>query len=353
VSLINKVLQDLDKRNSAAPAAAASPHVRAVRASGSGHEWFWRVLGLLVLLSVGWVAWVAWQIQPRSLATDLALSAGAAAQKKTPKPAAASVALASVPAPVAAPAEKPAATPAPQAAAPAVAPPPELFKLALAIDTPIAERRAPVTRKAAPTVVTSPVRVSKHERGPAEEAEAQFHRGVALLNQGRISEAEQNFTAALLRNPAHEASRQALIALRIERREYGEAQQLLEQGLVLNPEQAQFAMVLARIHVERQDYPAAARVLTLSGEAARNNPDYQLVRGAVMQRLGRHDEAVEALQAATRLPNAPATGLVALGISLEASGRKTEALAAYKRSLEMALAPETRSYALGRVRLLQ
>lgn len=347
MSLINKVLQDLDKRNSAAPAAGASPHVRAVHASGSGHEWFWRVLGLLVLLSVSWVGWVAWQIQPRPLATDLALTAGEAAQKKPPKPASAPVAAA--PAPAAASVEKPAAAP----AAPALTPPPELFKLALAIDTPIAERRAPVARKALPAVVVPPVQVSRYARGPGEEAEAQFHRGVALLNQGRISEAEQNFTAALVRNPAHEASRQALIALRIERREYGEAQQLLEQGLALNPEQAQFAMVLARIHVERQDYPAAARVLTLSGEGARNNPDYQLVRGAVMQRLGRHDEAVEALQAATRLPNAPATGLVALGISLEASGRKTEALEAYKRSLEMALAPETRSYALGRVRMLQ
>ena len=352
MSLINKVLQDLDKRSSTAPAAgAASPHVRAVRAAGSGHEWFWRVLGVLVLLSVSWVGWVAWQLQPRPLATELALTAGEAAQKKPAKPAAAPV----VTAPAPAPAEKPAAAPAPQAAASAPpAPPPELFKLALSIDRPIAERRAPVARKAPPAaVVPPPVRVSKHERGPAEDAEAQFHRGVALLNQGRISEAEQNFTAALLRYPAHEAARQALIALRIERREFGEAQMLLEQGLALYPEQAQFAMVLARIHVERQDYAAAARVLTLSGEAARNNPDYQLVRGAVMQRLGRHDEAVEALQAATRLPNAPATGLVALGISLEASGRKTEALEAYKRSLEMTLAPETRSYALGRVRMLQ
>ena len=34
-------------------------------------------------------------------------------------------------------------------------------------------------------------------RGPDERAEAEFRRGASLLNQGRVSEAEESFAAAL------------------------------------------------------------------------------------------------------------------------------------------------------------
>ena len=353
MSLINKMLQDLDRRNamSSAPDAVPPPHVRAVRAPGTGHEWFWRVVAFLVLIAVAWVGWVAYQIKPRPLATDLALSLGEEARRR---PAAPPVR----PAPAVV-AEKPAApAPVPVPAPAPVAAPPELFKLALSIDTPITERApkpAPVQQAAPKPAATPPVpRVTKRERtsAPADEAEALFRHGVSLLNQARISEAQDDFMAALFRHPGHEAARQALIAIRIERRQIDEARRLLEEGLALNPAQTQFATVLARIHVERGDYRSAANVLTLPGEAARNDADYQLVLGAVLQRLGRHAEAAEAFQNAARVGSQAGTTWVALGISLEAIGRKTDAVQAYKRSLGGPMAQDARSYAESRIRAL-
>jgi len=354
VSLINKVLQDLDRRNAASPTGATSAqHVHAVRGHSKGHEWFWRVLALLVLLSVGWVGWVAYQIQPQPIATELALRAGEdAARKKTVKPAPAVAIPAQAAAEKPASAEQAATTPAKQAATPA---PPELFKLALSIESPITQRRPKPAAKTPSPQASLPVSsVSKRDRtlSSADEAETLFRQGVALLNQARISEAQSEFMAALFRSPQHEAARQALIATRIERRQIDEARRLLEEGLVLNPAHTQFASVLARIHVVRGDYRAAAGVLNIPGEAARNDGDYQTVLGAVMQRLGRHAEAAEAFQNATRVDGTPGATWVALGISLEAIGRKADAAQAYRRSLGLAMAPEARSYAESRVRLL-
>jgi MSHA biogenesis protein MshN len=242
--------------------------------------------------------------------------------------------------------------------APAAAPP-ELFKLALSIDTPITERSAKPparTASASPSEVKPALagKVSKRERPStaAGEAETLFRHGVALLNQRRISEAQSDFSAALFRQPEHEASRQALIAIRIERRQLDEARRLLEEGLALNPAQTQFAAVLARLHVERGDYHTAAAVLAAAGGTSPDDAEFQLVRGAVLQRLGRHAEAAESFEHAARLGNQSGTTLVALGISLEATGRKADALKAYRRSLAAPMAQEARSYAENRIRAL-
>lgn len=384
MSLINKMLQDLDARN-AAPTddALAAKQVRTVRPAADRHEWFWRILAALVLAAVGLVAWVAWQMQPRKLATDLAFSAAeearrkAAAKASKPAPASKSV-LAAAPEPApqpAAPVETPQPVPVEVARpAPERAPPPgtaqsrtELFKLAQSIDTPIPERAAPRPAATA-TVAKAPPpaqlataapsepasRLSKRERprSESEEAEALFRHGVTLLKQRRTSEAQENFAAALARFPRHEAARQAQVSVLLERRQVEEARRLLEEGLALNTAQVQFATVLARIQVESGDYRGAAGILAPAANAARDDAEFQVLHGAVLQRLGRHAEAAEALQNATRISAQPGATWVALGVSYEALGRKPDAVQAYRRSLSAPIAQDVRSYAENRIRAL-
>jgi hypothetical protein len=62
-------------------------------------EWFWRIVGALMLLMLGWLGWVAYQLMPSSLATPAAYQALAQARaarnvqeghiKPAPQPAAA------------------------------------------------------------------------------------------------------------------------------------------------------------------------------------------------------------------------------------------------------------------------
>jgi Flp pilus assembly protein TadD len=79
-----------------------------------------------------------------------------------------------------------------------------------------------------------------------------------------------------------------------------------------------------------------------------------LLLGAVLQRLGRHGEAADALRNAVELKKQPAATWVALGVSLEATGKKPEAVEAYRRSLAAAATnQDTRSYAEMRIRALR
>ena len=371
MSVINKMLQDLDRRQ-ALGSAAETAVVRPSAVKPAGREWFWRMLVVLLAAALAWMGWVALQLLPRKpLATDLAfLAANEAQSRPAVKPAAA--------APPAKPAAPPEPEPAPAiVAAPSpvqdpvpllVAPLSDSLRLALQIETPVQEKApapakpaaakpAPVAAKpkaaAAPPAGKSSVDKRERTRSSADDAEAHFRRAALLLGHGRVSEAEEQLIAALKADPSHGAARQAYVALLLEQRRVEPARHLLQDALATNPEQPTFAFALARIHVESRDYTAALDVLERAGSSARG-PEFQALHGAVLQRLGRHGDAVEAYESALRAAAPPANTWIGFAISLEALGRRTEAAQAYRRALAAGpMAPEARDYAESRARALQ
>ena len=378
MSVINKMLQELDRRHAGArpQGQARHPDIRAVATARSGHEWFWRAVAALMLVAAMWTVWVVYQLQPRSVATELAYRAAENARRRTPV--ATAPAPAADPAPVVAQAaaalpaavdyasspsaSTPSETPAVSApAAPAIVPKPapeklaapiESLRLALTIDTPLAPRsRAlakPAVASTGPTPVASaqparvsrpadagPGRVEKRDRSqaPVERAEAAYRRAAALLNSGRVADAEEALLAALDADPTHQAARQTLIALYLEQRRIEDARRHLQEGLAANSAYAPFAVALARIHVDRRDYAVALDVLDRATPAAGAGADFHALRGAVLQRLSRHGEAADAYRQALATGVQAGTAWVGLGISLEAMNRRPEAAEAYRRGI--------------------
>lgn len=370
MSIINRMLQELDRRQglSDPDGTVAIPQVRTVPPARKDREWFWRIIALLMVVALGWVGWIAWQLQPRpQVATDQAFRAAESA-RRAPPPAPAAVPKPAVPAQVAAAPEapKPAAEPAkpePEAKAPAVEAPakPAARKLA----KPAAEKapRAPVTldvgvppARILPAPAQAAARVVKRDRtrSPEERAEAEFRRGVALLNQARTGEAEESFAAALAAHAGHIAARQALVALHLEHARVDDARRLLQEGVALHPENVRFAVVLARILIERKDYTAAIDVANGVRAPEQGDAELQFMRATALQRSGRNAEAAEAFQASLR--GAPQNGAAWMGlaIALEAAGRKGEAADAFRRAAASgSLGVEARGYAEQRARELQ
>jgi MSHA biogenesis protein MshN len=371
MSIINKMLQELDRRHAraAAPGHAPHPEVRAVHAASGGREWFWRLVAALMLIAASWTVWVVYQLQPRSVATELAFRAAentrrrAAVVAQVPQAAAAPVA--AIPAAEAA-SPPPVEKPAPEK----LAAPIEILRLALTIDTPLARhpaRAARTTTVAMPKTAAAsapvakrredvPPRIAKreHDRTPAERAEHQFRLAAQALERGRVADAEEALAVALQEDHSHQAARQTLIALYIEQGRIEEARRELMEGLSVNPSYAPFAVALARIHVDRHEYEEALKVLEQAGEAGRGSPDFESLHGAILQRLGRNREAADAYRLA--LASVPQSGAswVGLGISLEAMGNLPEAAEAYRRGVASGtLTQEVRAYAEQRVRQLR
>jgi len=371
MSLINKMLQDLDRRQALAGATDASVvQVRALaEVHRGGREWLWRIVAVLLTLGLGWVIWVGYQLLPKPLVTGVALRAAPEAQTRpipaqpAPPPPAPSV-TAPPPAP---PAPAAASDPTPPSAVEArQAAPPDTLRLAREIETPMrapeAAGREPATKEpakaprlaaAAPGLAKGTVDKRDRVHSAAETADAQFRRAAVLLNQGRLSEAEDQLAGALRADPSHAAARQTYVAMLLEQHRVEAARRLLQETLAVNAAQPAFAVALARIYTEQRDYPNALEVLDKAGPAARD-AEYQAMRGAVLQRLGKHLEAVQAYQNAIGLAPQPGTTWVGLAISLETLGRRPEAAQAYRRALDAgSLAAEAREYAESRARALE
>src|SRR5207253_10973969 len=140
MSLINKMLQDLDRRQALAGATDASV-VQAMApgaAQRGGREWLWRIVAVLLTLGVGWVIWVGYQLLPKPLVTNLAL-------QPAPPPPAPKVTVTAPPPPPAAVAEP--TPPGPVEAPPVTAP--DTLRLAREIETTMRERAAKAPKLAA------------------------------------------------------------------------------------------------------------------------------------------------------------------------------------------------------------
>ncbi|MDO8598467.1 MAG: tetratricopeptide repeat protein, partial [Sulfuricaulis sp.] len=187
-----------------------------------------------------------------------------------------------------------------------------------------------------------------------DKAEGEFRRAVGLVNQGRVAEGMEAFRLALQIDPAHDSARQTMVALQIESKRYDDAAQTLDEGIVASPKNIQFVMLLARLQVERNDAAGALALLDRHEASAAGKADFSAFRAALLQRMGRHAEAIEAYRASLAI--APGTGQwwIGLGISQQAQAQGKDALESFRRARGAGnLTPELLSYVEQRIRQLQ
>jgi MSHA biogenesis protein MshN len=407
MSLVNEMLQELDRRNAAdsqqaAPGAVLAQSIRPMRRASVWSEWFWRALALLMIVALGWVGWVAWHLMPRSNVTEIAVQS---ARLRPPAQPAAQVAPSQASsslqparpdtgaAPEPAPPPKAHSAPGPTAAgAGARSARPETLTLARELRTPVKEpmpraasapagagKQTPAAKKApaplpippqaieprgplakaqapAPTARAAPASGEIERRDsstPRERAEAEFRRAVTFVNQGRMAEGMEAFRAALSLDPGYETARQTQVSLLLDAKRMDEAASSLQEGIALNPSNVTFAMLLARIIVERGDLRGALAMLQRHAPAAADNAEYHAFAAALYQRLGRHKEAGDEYQKALRLAPQSGAWWVGLGISLESQQRPKDAGEAFRRARSAgSLTPELAGYVEQRLKAL-
>lgn len=189
----------------------------------------------------------------------------------------------------------------------------------------------PALRQAViPAAAGATAALQRRDLTPQQKAENEYRRALTAMQEGRVSEAMTGMEQALVIDPRHEASRQTLVSLLLENQRADDAVRVLQQGLNLDPKQPSLAMLLARLQIERGG--PAVETLQRTLPYTRDNGEYRALLAAVLQRSQRHKEAAEQYREALR--GAPQNGvwLMGLGISLQADNRKAEALDAFTRA---------------------
>ncbi len=369
MSLINQMLQDLEKRQPAGEAhplstVRAVPRPRRVR--------LFRPLLLLLGAAAGAFAWQLWQTPAPREAAPVPATAAAPAPSARPSVVAAPAPQTKTPAAMpekqltpearasspSLPDSRPVSEPAPQE-------PTELARLANA-DVP--SPQPPKQQAAAPakTAADNPTGASEaapptpgaiakqvREPTPRQRADNEYRKALSLVQQGRLAEAIDGLALALQMNAGHTAARQTLIGLLVEARRFGEAERRLQEGLNLDRAQPELAMTLARLQVERGDTDAAIATLERTLPHAADRADYHAFMAALLQRGARHREAIEHYRQALHRAPYSAVWQMGLGISLQAENRLQEARDAFSRAMAAnTLSPELQAFVEQRLKQL-
>lgn len=169
---------------------------------------------------------------------------------------------------------------------------------------------------------------------PTRQAESEYRKALQFLQQGFTTRAIESLTQALQNDARHVAARQTMVSILVEDKRLDEAEYWLQEGLSLDRSQSNMAMILARLQVERGDAHAGLETLQGSLSSTTENADYQAFLAALLQREGRHKEAIDHYTQALR--QAPQSGLwlMGVGISLQAENRLQEAQQAFKQARE-------------------
>ena len=343
MSLINQVLQDLDRRRaSPASLATTAPGVTLRPLPEPPSRWPKISLAALVAAVLATGAAFAWHSaygggeRPAAAnpisgkapvavvpsAPPLTAVAPIEAEAATPLSAASEalgtgLRMAMAARPTAEPVPRPALLPSPSQA-PVVAPPAATPALA-----PPATVTAMLDKRARPTTAR-------------DRAESEYQRGLELHRQGQDKDAEAAFTKALDEDRSHAPARQALAVAWIGQGRNDDARQLLATGLALSPQQTALAMLLARIELDRNDAAAAMAALKKSLDSTPNaSPEVASGRAllaTLQQRQGQHGDATLNFGAALRQEPRRGAWWIGLANSLAAEGKNDSAREAFERA---------------------
>ncbi|PKB20835.1 tetratricopeptide repeat protein [Janthinobacterium sp. 64] len=347
MSLINKMLQDLDARGTPDGRGDAAG-IRSVPERERGLPRA-LVFGGAAGLTAAAIA-LGWVYLKRPAVPPVLVSVA-----NTPLPVAAPLPVpVSAPAPV--PVPVPVAAPAPVAAAP-VAPEPVLqaeetvapARLRAAEMRRITEK--PARPAVAPVVKTAVPAASERildgkQVTPQQRVENDYRRALGQLQDGRVSEALAGLQHTLQLDPRHQGARETLVRLLLEAQRPDEAARQLQLSLALDPKQPAQAMMLARLQLDKANGGAAALdTLMRSLPHAADNGDYRAFLAGVLQREQRYREAAEHYQLALQTAPDNSVWWMGLGIALQADNHPAQARQAFERAKGLqTLSPQLQAF---------
>ncbi|KKO65007.1 Tetratricopeptide repeat protein [Janthinobacterium sp. KBS0711] len=341
MSLINKMLQDLDARGTPDGRGDAAG-IRSVpeRERGVSRALvFGGAAGLTAAaIALGWVYLKRPSVPPMLVNV-------ASTPVPIPVPAPAAV----VPAPVVAAPAAPVAATEPEpvfqaeevAPAPATARPAELRRITEKAAKPAA---APVVKMAVPAASE---RIIDGKQVTAQQrVENEYRRALAQLQDGRVSDAMLALQQTLQLDPRHQGARETLVRLLLEAQRPDEAARQLQLSLALDPKQPAQAMMLARLQLDKANGGAAALdTLTRSLPYAADNGEYRAFLAGVLQREQRYREASEHYQLALQTAPDNSVWWMGLGIALQADNHPVQARQAFERAKGLqTLSPQLQAF---------
>ncbi|MDZ5634938.1 tetratricopeptide repeat protein [Janthinobacterium sp. GMG1] len=335
MSLINKMLQDLDARGTPDGRGDAAG-IRSVpeRERGVSRA---LVFGGAAGLTAAAIA-LGWVYLKRPVVPPVLVSV---ASTPVLVPVSAPVPATVAPAPVVAVEPEPVFQAEEAAPAPARLPAADLRRITAQPAKPAA---APVVKT--PALAASERVIDGKQVTPQQRVENEYRRALAQLQGGRVSDAMLALQQTLQLDPRHQGARETLVRLLLEAQRPDEAARQLQLSLALDPKQPAQAMMLARLQLDKPNGGAAALdTLTRSLPYASDSGEYHAFLAGVLQREQRYREAADHYQLALQTAPDNSVWWMGLGIALQADNHPAQARQAFERAKGLqTLSPQLQAF---------
>ncbi len=174
------------------------------------------------------------------------------------------------------------------------------------------------------------------------------------LRRGHLQEAEPLLKQAMTHNPENRQVRELLVTLLMQDDRNEEAITLLEQSMHRSPDYTPYILLRARLFAALAEIAKGVRLLEIHQPERENETEYLTLLGALYQQQRNYRKALNLYRRLVKLQ--PGSGRVwaGLALSLDALGEGQAALQAYQRTLGLhSLPAEIERYARQRVSALK
>lgn len=180
-----------------------------------------------------------------------------------------------------------------------------------------------------------------------------YKKGLQLHRRGRVSEGLQQIMRAVNLDPSHIQARTTLATYLVDQGNQKLAMDILQEGLELHPGQFDWAQLKAHLLLEVQDVNGAVNALQAVLPDIQKDPDYHAFLAALLQRQGRHEEAVQTYRDIMQVRPNNGIWWMGLGISLEKIEQLQDANYAYEKALnDNSLTSELKGYLNKRIMVI-
>jgi MSHA biogenesis protein MshN len=152
------------------------------------------------------------------------------------------------------------------------------------------------------------------------------------LNDGDGTLAIDRLQQLLIREPQNIPGRKKLASLLFAQGQDKQAAKILQQGLDNHPRRSDLRLMLARLHVQQQHDEQAFSLLEGFEPSVETQGEYWAYRGALAQRLSKYTLAKKDYLQLTRSDPSKASWWLGLAIAQDRLGHKPEALEAYRKA---------------------
>lgn len=195
-----------------------------------------------------------------------------------------------------------------------------------------AEAPAAVTDKPVARLAVAAEPQSQKTFTPRQQSDNLYKQAVVHAQQGQGKDARDLLGKSLEAAPQNVAARQLLAGLLVEANKLPDALAVLREGVKVSPDNTVMWMNLARLQLEFGDANAATATLEQGLTPAGEDAQYNAFYAALLQRAGRHDAALKHFLVSLRSDPSMPNWLVGAGISMQALGRDSDAVEAFQRA---------------------